>query len=175
MMIMIWKNDMNTDLKIPRILCLCAGLLAALAGCRSYEPKPIDWAAEARRGATNEVVFANLDEVAWYYPKCSSSSYFTKVGQFRPNAWGLYDMHGNAWEWCLDRMTRANMSDATDPKGHTSENARVLRGGGCSHYEGSARHCRSARRWCISPDTKGDYNSGYDDYGFRLLVLPVAE
>lgn len=118
---------------------------------------------------------ANLDEVAWYYPKCSSSSYFTKVGQFRPNAWGLYDMHGNAWEWCLDRMTRANMSDATDPKGHTSENARVLRGGGCSHYEGSARHCRSARRWCISPDTKGDYNSGYDDYGFRLLVLPVAE
>ena len=63
-MIMIWKNDMNTDLKIPRALCLCAGLLAALAGCRSYEPKPIDWAVEARRGATNEVVFANLDEVA---------------------------------------------------------------------------------------------------------------
>ena len=63
-MIMIWKNDMNTDLKIPRAFCLCAGLLAALAGCRSYEPKPIDWAVEARRGATNEVVFANLDEVA---------------------------------------------------------------------------------------------------------------
>ena len=63
-MIMIWKNDMNTDLKIPRALCLCAGLLAALAGCRSYEPKPFDWAVEARRGATNEVVFANLDEVA---------------------------------------------------------------------------------------------------------------
>ena len=116
----------------------------------------------------------NLDEVAWYYPK-TDYSYFTAVGQFRPNAWGLYDMHGNAKEWCLDRMTEANMSDATDPKGHTSANTRVLRGGGCSRYEGAAKYCRSAMRSSRYPSSRGNgsYEHGY--YGFRLLVLPVAE
>lgn len=50
--------------RLPAAACLCAGALAALAGCRSYEARPIDWAAEARRGATNDVAFASLDEVA---------------------------------------------------------------------------------------------------------------
>ncbi len=116
----------------------------------------------------------NLDEVAWYYPK-TDYSYFTAVGQFRPNAWGLYDMHGNAKEWCLDRMTEANMSDATDPKGHMSNDRRVLRGGGCSRYEGSAQYCRSAMRSSRYPSSRGNGSYEYGYYGFRLLVLPVAE
>lgn len=117
---------------------------------------------------------ANLDEVAWYYPKTDYSN-FTAVGQFRPNAWGLYDMHGNAKEWCLDRMTEANMSDATDPKGHTSNDRRVLRGGGCSRYEGSALYCRSAMRTSRYPSSRGNGSYEYGYFGFRLLVLPVAE
>lgn len=58
------KKDKVPPARMAKALCLCAGGLAALVGCRSYEPKPIDWAEEARRGATNEVVFANLDAVA---------------------------------------------------------------------------------------------------------------
>ena len=115
---------------------------------------------------------ANLDEVAWYYPRQTNGyGYFTSVGQFRPNAWGLYDMHGNALEWCLDRMTYANMSDATDPKGDLSRTERVLRGGGCGNGYGYARHCRSAYRYTCNPS----YRSYSDYFGFRLLVLPAAE
>ncbi|MDO4366609.1 MAG: efflux RND transporter permease subunit, partial [bacterium] len=58
------EKDKVPPARTPLAVCLCAGMLAALVGCRSYEPKPIDWATEVRRGATNEVVFANLDEVA---------------------------------------------------------------------------------------------------------------
>lgn len=119
---------------------------------------------------------ANLDEVAWYYPRQTKHcGYFKPVGQFRPNAWGLYDMHGNALEWCLDRMTYANMGNATDPKGHPSENYRVLRGGGCGFYYGYAGHCRSAYRCRDYPSNRYDSFSSYGYFGFRLLVLPAAE
>ena len=66
------------------------------------------------------------------------------VGRYLPNSWGLYDMHGNVWEWCLDwREGNLGTDSVTDPIGPTSGTYRVLRGGGWSV---DAWQCRSARR-----------------------------
>ena len=95
----------------------------------------------------------------------------TKVGSYLPNAWGLYDMHGNVWEWCLDWYTSDHLgsSAVTDPKGPNSGEYRVVRGGGWSC---SARICRSARFHCYFTSNYDGYSSKDNDYGFRVVLLP---
>ena len=91
----------------------------------------------------------------------------TTVGCYLPNAWGLYDMHGNVWEWCLDRHGGYPASAVTDPAGADSGSDRVLRGGGWdgeSWYD-YAQYCRSASRDGIYPSYR--YYLG----GFRLVCL----
>jgi formylglycine-generating enzyme required for sulfatase activity len=78
------------------------------------------------------------------------------VGSYPPNAWGLYDMHGNAAEWCSDRFDSYSSSSATDPVGPATGNRRVMRGGG---YSGNASECRSAFRGSAS----GSSYHSYDD------------
>jgi formylglycine-generating enzyme required for sulfatase activity len=68
----------------------------------------------------------------------------TLVGSYPPNAWGLYDMHGNVAEWCSDWWGGSGGSSATDPTGPTGGTERVVRGGG---YNAIARDCRSAYRY----------------------------
>ena len=68
----------------------------------------------------------------------------TKVGSYLPNAWGLYDMHGNIWEWCLDFYAeKLGTEPAADPKGPKEGSYRVNRGG---DFEDLAYMCRSANR-----------------------------
>ncbi|HIE96833.1 MAG TPA: formylglycine-generating enzyme family protein [Fuerstia sp.] len=86
------------------------------------------------------------------------------VGQKKPNPWGLYDMHGNFWEWCQDRYGNYPSGSATDPTGPSSGSSRMVRGGCCLM---NSYGCRSAYRFWLTPDI------GYDDFGFRVARSSV--
>jgi len=106
----------------------------------------------------------NMAEVGryWYnggsgYNSGGNTSVGTaKAGSYAPNAWGLYDMHGNAWEWCLD-WYGTYPGAVTDPLGMSSGSRRVLRGGAWDHY---ARYCRSAYHNRVPPDYRS-YGGGF--------------
>ncbi len=99
----------------------------------------------------------------WKYTIKANDGYvFTApVGKFKPNAFGLYDMHGNAWQWCADRYDPEYYaaSPLDDPTGPGSGDARVLRG---SSWSFRAVDARSANRFACSPDAR------HDDAGFRV-------
>ena len=85
------------------------------------------------------------------------------VGQKKPNAFGLYDMHGDVWEWCQDRFDTYAGGIVVDPQGPGTGSYRVVRGGG---WGSLARDCRSADRIIVSPD------DGDGSLGFRAVLAP---
>lgn len=124
-------------------------------------PTEAEWEYACRAGTTGAYGgTGNLKDMGWYGG--NSGSRTQPVGQKQPNAWGLYDMHGNVWEWCQDWKGDYPGGAVTDPKGAGSGGYRVLRGGS---IESSAEDCRSAGRRRASPSRANDVC-----YGFR----PVA-
>ena len=123
-----------------------------------------EWEYAARAGSTTAYCFGDderqLREYAWY--KENSGRETHPVGQLKPNSWGLYDMHGNVWEWVQDWYDKDyyQRSPQKDPQGPFSESNRVGRGGS---WLNTARGCRSANRGNGSPDF------GDNLVGFRLL------
>jgi formylglycine-generating enzyme required for sulfatase activity len=123
-------------------------------------------------GASNNETDANLALLGRYqynggmngsalWPQdCLASNVTAKAGSYLPNAWGLYDMHGNVFEWCLDYYITGDATlSGDDPAGPVLAvgSVRVLRGG-CWNY--GASFCRSARRLGYAPATR-DYNLGF--------------
>ena len=159
-------------------------------------PTEAQWEFACRAGTRSELnsgktaTVANGNAVAWNY---DNSLYVSindrcrhRVGLKVPNAWGLYDMHGNVWEICLDRHPgsssatywtndvnyRAGSDVIVDPAGPTAGSTLVMRGGSC--YQG-VEHCRSAFRYYVSSQNDISAHTGEVAHGYRLVCpIPVT-
>ncbi len=120
-------------------------------------PTEAEWEYACRAGTTGDYA-GNLDSMGWYGPNSGNTTH--PVGKKEKNRWGLYDTHGNVWEWVEDWYGPYTSGSATDPKGPSSGSGRVDRGGS---WYGVAGGCRSADR---SYDSPGDRNGSL---GFRLV------
>jgi formylglycine-generating enzyme required for sulfatase activity len=113
-------------------------------------PTEAEWEYACRAGTDMAYSFGDdvgkLGEYAWF--KDNSGEKTQPVGKKKPNPWGLYDMHGNVWEWCLDWHGGYPKNDEKDPVGPGSGSARVNRGGS---WNAGAGHCRSANRNVLTP------------------------
>ncbi|MDO4551254.1 MAG: formylglycine-generating enzyme family protein [Planctomycetia bacterium] len=158
-------------------------------GLKVQLPTEAQWEYACRAGTTTSLnsgknitsigsPCAHLDEVGWY--KNNSEYIVLPVAQKKPNAWGLYDMHGNAREWCQDIYKSYPTQHIYDPINDSSETTllvrphplsrphpqlspeRVIRGGSCGNF---VHFCRSATRSKRTPDTQ-DWS-----YGFRVILF----
>lgn len=113
-------------------------------------PTEAEWEYACRVGTTTEYYWGNdwsqVDNYAWY--DINSGSQPHKVGEKTPNAYGLYDMSGNVWEWCNDWYAGYSADAVTDPRGPSSGSNRVVRGGG---WGSSGSYLRSAFRYLSDP------------------------
>ena len=126
-------------------------------------PTEAQWEYACRAGSRTRYCFGNagkgLGEYAWY--RANSGGMTHPVGQKKPNAWGLYDMHGNVEEWCQGWLWSYEANSPTDdPPGPTTGSGRVSRGG---DWLDDARYCRSASR---SPPEGPGFR--FHNLGFRV-------
>jgi formylglycine-generating enzyme required for sulfatase activity len=127
-------------------------------------PTEAEWEYACRAGSKTRFSFgdeqAGLGEHGWFEGNAGFRTH--PVGQLVPNGFGLYDMHGNAWEWCWDGYGENSYakSPADDPTGPLGAAHRVIRGGSWSNYP---RYCRSAYRSWLTP--------GYRFSGLRLALV----
>ncbi|MFH1137957.1 MAG: SUMF1/EgtB/PvdO family nonheme iron enzyme, partial [Pseudomonadota bacterium] len=140
--------------------------LNAKEGVGKYRlPTEAEWEYAARAGAGSAYCCgdseSNLGDFAWYNYNSGGETH--PVGRKPPNAWGLYDVHGNVWEWCEDRYGDYASGDVVNPRGSSSLSFRVGRGGG---WSSSPRLCRAALRNRGAPE----FRNG--DLGFRLAITP---
>jgi sulfatase-modifying factor enzyme 1/NACHT domain-containing protein len=133
-------------------------------------PTEAQWEYSCRAGSKTRFCFGDdeskLVDYAWYGNHPGSESH--PVGEKRPNDWGLFDMHGNVWEWCedwFDENYYAN-SPVKNPENQKKASWRVNRGGS---WIGSAGRCRSAFRDCYEPGGRDG------DLGFRVAIVAGAE
>jgi formylglycine-generating enzyme required for sulfatase activity len=128
-------------------------------------PTEAEWEYACRAGTTSPYSSGDsVDSAGWYDENSGETTH--PVGRKKANAWGLYDMHGNVYEWCWDWYEKYPDGAQMDPSGATSgsihvpRGIRVLRGGS---WNDDARRLRSANRGNYPP-LAGDY-----DIGFRLV------
>ena len=155
------------------------GRLRSRTGLKFDLPTEAQWEYACRAGTTTKYNYGsdgtdNLSSYCRYgcYEEYPGIDYTLIVGSKLPNGWGLYDMHGNAKEWCLDWYGGLASSAVTDPKGPTSGTKRVVRGGGCFS---SATECSSIYRSSNAPANgcyyDPDYTYDVSEGGFRCALL----
>jgi formylglycine-generating enzyme required for sulfatase activity len=140
----------------------CLGKLRSWTGLDFDLPTEAQWEYACRAGTTTTYSYGNSANGSYMWYGDNSSWTTHEVGTKQPNPWGLYDMHGNVFEWCLDWY--GTLSYGTDPKGSSSGASRMLRGGclycGCSYFDVS--FCASSYRIYGDPPDAGN------NVGFRL-------
>ena len=155
--------------------------LSKLTGRKYRLPSEAEWEYACRAGTSTPFYFgetitpelANYDGKYTYDdgPKGENRGQTTPVGKFPPNAFGLYDMHGNVYEWCADDWHHNYVGAPRDGsawinsnKNSNTKSIKILRGGSWIIYP---RRCRSARRFYYGSVVAVDYN-----VGFRLVSVP---
>lgn len=128
-------------------------------------PTEAEWEYACRAGSTTKYSFGEnpslLGEYAWYV--ANSGGITHDVGTKKPNAWGLYDMNGNVWEWCIDWYSDSYENTPTDGSAYKVPNdkGRVLRGGS---YNADTDKCSSTSRINLGSGGKNYF------IGFRVVV-----
>lgn len=130
-----------------------------VAGLELRLPTEAEWEYSCRAG-TDSDRYGNLDEIAWYDKNCGGKTHEVKLKH--ANAWGLYDMLGNVWEWCLDGPRHYSAQPLVDPAGEALLR-RVVRGGS---WDSSAGGVRGAIRDALDP------GCWFVHLGFRCLSSP---
>ena len=133
------------------------------AGYEFTLPTEAQWEYACRAGTTGDYA-GDLDTMAWYAKNSGDTTH--PVGTKQPNAWGLYDMHGNVWEWCRDWFEMYRGGAVTNPTGPTSGSVRVGRGGS---WRSKVEYCSSSNR---SRGLPGFRDAGT---GFRLALSSVGQ
>lgn len=140
--------------------------LNEMAGKKIYRlPTEAEWEYAARAGSTTAYSFGDdkdqLDDHAWFGEDFNTGGTHP-IGQKKPNPWGLYDVHGNVWEWVQDRYSDEYFakSPQTDPKGPEKGNQRVVKGGS---WHITADSWRTSFRKAYEPNYRGI------SIGFRIV------
>ena len=141
--------------------------LSKIKGGSYRLPTEAEWEYACRAGSQDrfyfgdDLTYSQIEQYAWYSENSDSATHL--VGEKKPNSFGLYDMHGNVWEWCGDWYAADyyRHSITVDPHGPYNGKSRVFRGGGWFHR---ARYCRSASRSSCEPVYIRNY------VGFRIVL-----
>lgn len=156
---LVTTPDSPADLPVEEVSWLAASefveRLSTRAGGRFSLPTEAQWEYAARAGTQTAFSFGDdpgeLGEYAWHDDNALRRPH--PVGTKKPNAWGLYDVHGNVWEWCRDGFQLYESGPQFDPTGAEPPTAAVLRGGA---WEDPPHRCRSAYRLYTYVNDSGD-------------------
>ncbi len=162
-------NKLSAKEGLPAYYALDGDPVSMRGGTGYRLPTEAEWEYACRGGPEGTGVYsfggdpAKLSDHAWFTDNSAGKTH--PVGGKTPNAWGLYDMHGNVWEWCWDEYAADyyGQSPVDDPSGPSRARGRVFRGG-C--WNDTAESCQSATRGGEDPAHRND------DLGFRVARFP---
>jgi len=131
-------------------------------------PTEAEWEYACRAKSSTQYCFGDetdvVDEYGWHFGNSNNAPH--PVGLKKPNAWGLYDMHGNVWEWCLDNYAEYMPFELIDPRGPvlnaSDDDKKLIRGGGWYNPQDG---CTSTNRDAAAPSKRSS------DMGMRLLKI----
>jgi formylglycine-generating enzyme required for sulfatase activity len=164
-----WKDDTkpveNVTWDQARQFC---AKLSQLTGREFRLPREAEWEYACRAKSTTAYFHGDtetaLRRAGWFTANSDEQTH--PVSKLASNGWGLYDAHGNVWEWCEDWYGDYPSGSRTDPTGPATGTARVIRGGS---WFNSESFCRSASRFQADPAGRRAY------IGFRVVWVPPGK